>query len=112
MGESEMEALFQEASDFGEKHCEVFDLSVQEHKHIYTELHQQFRQIFEDKLGGFLASIGRSPDAFYVALQTQLGKDKNDFGAQTMSELMWCCLDYEFFCNIMIEKKKEQMQKL
>mmetsp|Transcript_112562 Transcript_112562/g.303895 ORF Transcript_112562/g.303895 Transcript_112562/m.303895 type:complete len:166 (-) Transcript_112562:153-650(-) len=104
--ESEMMTLFADASAFADLHCDVFELELKEHKLEYTALHNQFRQVFEDKLNGYLASIGYTPEHFYVAYEKCVDRDS---GTKTMGEIMWCCLEYEFFCQIMCERKREKL---
>lgn len=102
--ETEMEQLFFDATAFADQHCEVFEPALGEHKLVYKQLHEQFQQLFLDKLNAFLASIGQPMEAFEAAFEKLV---KKDAGAQTMAELMWCVLDYEFFCQLMCERKKE-----
>mmetsp|Transcript_49769 Transcript_49769/g.105997 ORF Transcript_49769/g.105997 Transcript_49769/m.105997 type:complete len:180 (-) Transcript_49769:13-552(-) len=104
--ETEMQALFESATEFADAHCEVFDPYLGEHKLEYTELHKQFRQLFEDKLNNFLASLGYSPEHFYLAFEKCIDRDAETKG---MADIMWCCLDYEFFCQIMCERKRERL---
>lgn len=35
----------------------------------YTQLHNEFKQLFEDRLNSFLFGIGATPEAFYVAFE-------------------------------------------
>mmetsp|Transcript_45688 Transcript_45688/g.126794 ORF Transcript_45688/g.126794 Transcript_45688/m.126794 type:complete len:183 (-) Transcript_45688:251-799(-) len=102
--ETEMQQLFNDAAAFADANCEVFDVQQDEHKLEYTALHQQYQAFFEAKLNAFLASIGHTSESFQVAFEKMV---KKNGGAKTMAELMWCCLDYEFFCQIMVERKKE-----
>merc|ERR1719237_512146 len=103
---TEMDALFETAVAFADQHCDIFEPELGEHKHEYNTLHQQFTQLFEDKLNAFLASVGRRPEEFYVALKQCHAK--NDERTKNMADLMFTCLDYEFFCMIMCERKQEK----
>ncbi|CAJ1403225.1 unnamed protein product [Effrenium voratum] len=100
---TEMEALVQTAVQFADANCAVFEPELGEHKLVYTQLHNEFKQLFEDRLNSFLASIGATPEAFYAAME----KSANEGEVQTMAELMYTCLQYEFFCQIMCERKRE-----
>eukprot|EP00435_Cladocopium_sp_Y103_P024245 s4367_g5.t3 len=100
---TEMEALVQTAVQFADANCAIFEPELGEHKLVYTQLHNDFKQLFEDRLNSFLASIGATPEAFYVAFQ----KAGHEGEVQTMAELMYTCLEYEFFCQIMCERKRE-----
>jgi hypothetical protein len=102
--ETEMEQLFHDAAAFADQHCEVFEPQVGEHKLVYTQLHEEYKQLFMDKLTAFLASLGQPLEAFEVAFEKMI---KRDADAQGMAELMYCALDYEFFCQLMSERKKE-----
>mmetsp|Transcript_3269 Transcript_3269/g.6622 ORF Transcript_3269/g.6622 Transcript_3269/m.6622 type:complete len:143 (-) Transcript_3269:2-430(-) len=107
--QTEMEALFQAASDFADQHCEVFEPELGEHKLEYTVLHNQFREIFEGKLLDFLTSMGQTQEAFDAAFEACVSADAN---TQVMGELMWCALNYEFFCSLMCEKRAERRRAL
>merc|ERR1711871_807780 len=107
--QTEMERHFIDAAAFADEHCMVFEPELNEHKLVYTDLHNQFRRLFEDKLHNYLASIGHSPEAFYEAFQKTSKVDPN---SQSMADLMWCALDYEFFCQLMCERKLEMQKKL
>ncbi|CAK9079482.1 Cilia- and flagella-associated protein 36 (Coiled-coil domain-containing protein 104) [Durusdinium trenchii] len=100
---TEMEALVQTAVQFADANCAIFEPELGEHKLVYTQLHNEFKQLFEDRLNSFLASIGATPEAFYAAFE----KAGHEGEVQTMAELMYTCLEYEFFCQIMCERKRE-----
>uniref|UniRef100_A0A7S1WPJ6 Cilia- and flagella-associated protein 36 n=1 Tax=Alexandrium catenella TaxID=2925 RepID=A0A7S1WPJ6_ALECA len=104
----EAEELIKTAYAFADQNCHLFEPELGEHKLVYTELHHQFRQLFEDKLNAFLASLGCSPEAFYVAFEKC---SKVDPGTETMAELMYCCLQYEFFCQVMSERKADALRQ-
>mmetsp|Transcript_24583 Transcript_24583/g.49871 ORF Transcript_24583/g.49871 Transcript_24583/m.49871 type:complete len:115 (+) Transcript_24583:53-397(+) len=104
----EAEELIKLAYAFADQYCHLFEPELGEHKLVYTELHQQFRQLFENKLHEFLASLGYTPEAFYVAFEKCA---KVDAGTETMSELMYCCLQYEFFCQVMSERRADAMRQ-
>eukprot|EP00929_Paragymnodinium_shiwhaense_P015684 TRINITY_DN123786_c0_g1_i1.p1 TRINITY_DN123786_c0_g1~~TRINITY_DN123786_c0_g1_i1.p1 ORF type:complete len:191 (-),score=37.20 TRINITY_DN123786_c0_g1_i1:98-670(-) len=101
--QTEMEQHFKDAEAFADRHCHVFDLSSMEHKLEYTELHHKFQNFFEEKLNLFLGTIGRTPEEFYIAFQKCA---KTDDKADQMAEIMTIAMDYEFFCQIMAEKKR------
>mmetsp|Transcript_88103 Transcript_88103/g.244559 ORF Transcript_88103/g.244559 Transcript_88103/m.244559 type:complete len:133 (+) Transcript_88103:91-489(+) len=102
------EELVQTAAAFADQHCDIFEPHLGEHKLVYTELHKQYRQIFEDKLNTYLAALGCTPEAFYAAFEKY---GKVDRGTQEMGELMYCCLEYEFFCQVMSERKAEAVKR-
>ncbi|CAE7658682.1 cfap36 [Symbiodinium pilosum] len=107
---TEMEALVQTAVHFADANCAVFEPELGEHKLEYTRLHNEFKQLFEDRLNGFLSSIGATPEAFYEAFQ-KIGKEEGG-EVQGLAEIMYTCLQYDFFCQIMCERKREmEMQQ-
>eukprot|EP00931_Biecheleriopsis_adriatica_P105926 TRINITY_DN80446_c0_g1_i1.p1 TRINITY_DN80446_c0_g1~~TRINITY_DN80446_c0_g1_i1.p1 ORF type:complete len:168 (+),score=55.78 TRINITY_DN80446_c0_g1_i1:28-504(+) len=100
---TEMEALVQTAVQFADANCAIFEPELGEHKLEYTRLHNEFKQLFEERLNGFLATIGTTPEAFYAAFE----KCAHTESASCMADLMYTCLQYEFFCQIMCERKRE-----
>merc|ERR1740129_105174 len=98
----EAEELVKTAYAFADANCHIFEPETGEHKLEYTYLHAQYRQLFEDQLNALLATHGWPPEAFYAAFEKMA---KVDAGTETMAELMWCCLEYEFFCQVMQERK-------
>eukprot|EP00403_Amphidinium_massartii_P018191 CAMPEP_0178430202 /NCGR_PEP_ID=MMETSP0689_2-20121128/31199_1 /TAXON_ID=160604 /ORGANISM="Amphidinium massartii, Strain CS-259" /LENGTH=155 /DNA_ID=CAMNT_0020052053 /DNA_START=210 /DNA_END=674 /DNA_ORIENTATION=+ len=95
--ETEMQQLFEDAARFADANCDVFELDREDHKLEYTELHKQYQQFFENKLDVFLQSLGYTKAHFEYAFEKRL---KTDDDARLMGELMWCALDYEFFCGL------------
>ncbi|CAE7772558.1 rab-6.1 [Symbiodinium sp. CCMP2456] len=107
---TEMEALVQTAVQFADAHCAVFEPELGEHKLEYTRLHNEFKQLFEDRLNAFLSSIGATPEAFYEAFE-KIGTEEGG-EVQGLAEIMYTCLQYDFFCQIMCERKREmEMQQ-
>mmetsp|Transcript_52418 Transcript_52418/g.98340 ORF Transcript_52418/g.98340 Transcript_52418/m.98340 type:complete len:197 (-) Transcript_52418:53-643(-) len=106
---TEMETLFLEATAFADANCMVFEPELGEHKLVYTELHHQFRRLFEDKLTMYLISIGRSPEQFYAAFEKSA---QVDAGTENMADVMWTALDYEFFCQLMCERKRDLLKAM
>ncbi|CAE7251959.1 cfap36 [Symbiodinium natans] len=102
---TEMEALVQTAVQFADANCSVFEPELGEHKLEYTRLHNEFKQLFEDRLNSFLSSIGATPEAFYEAFE-KIGREEGG-DVQGLAEIMYTCLQYEFFCQIMCERKRE-----
>eukprot|EP00404_Azadinium_spinosum_P005175 CAMPEP_0180462652 /NCGR_PEP_ID=MMETSP1036_2-20121128/24519_1 /TAXON_ID=632150 /ORGANISM="Azadinium spinosum, Strain 3D9" /LENGTH=184 /DNA_ID=CAMNT_0022469439 /DNA_START=1 /DNA_END=554 /DNA_ORIENTATION=- len=107
--ESQFEALTQEAYRFADLHCHLFEPELGEHKLVYTDLHRQFRQLFEDTLNAFLASLGSTPEAFEVAFEKCVKREVG--GADIMAELMYCVMEYEFFCQVMAERKRDKQRE-
>mmetsp|Transcript_60261 Transcript_60261/g.111753 ORF Transcript_60261/g.111753 Transcript_60261/m.111753 type:complete len:170 (-) Transcript_60261:96-605(-) len=105
--ETEMQQLFEAATAFADAHCDVFDLDREDHKLEYTDLHKQYNQLFENKLDTYLRSIGYTQAHFEYAFEKRL---KFDEEAQFMGQLMYCALDYEFFCQLMCERKREKLK--
>merc|ERR1711974_162074 len=105
----EMEGLFQQATAFADLHCDAFEPSPGgEHKLVYTDLHKQYVLLFEDRLGAFLHSLGGyTLEHFYAALPQCAAREPN---AEMMAECMLLCLEYEFFCQLMCERKREKQQ--
>mmetsp|Transcript_56542 Transcript_56542/g.106048 ORF Transcript_56542/g.106048 Transcript_56542/m.106048 type:complete len:159 (+) Transcript_56542:79-555(+) len=101
---TEMEALVHTAVQFADANCGIFEPELGEHKLEYTRLHNEFKQLFEDRLNAFLASIGATPEAFYEAFEL-IGREEGD--VQGLAEIMYTCLQYDFFCQIMCERKRE-----
>ncbi|CAE7943793.1 rab-6.1 [Symbiodinium sp. KB8] len=95
---TEMEALVQTAVQFADAHCAVFEPELGEHKLEYTRLHNEFKQLFEDRLNAFLSSVGATPEAFYDAFE-KIGTEEGG-EVQGLAEIMYTCLQYDFFCQV------------
>eukprot|EP00747_Dinoflagellata_sp_TGD_P166990 gnl/TRDRNA2_/TRDRNA2_190641_c0_seq1.p1 gnl/TRDRNA2_/TRDRNA2_190641_c0~~gnl/TRDRNA2_/TRDRNA2_190641_c0_seq1.p1 ORF type:complete len:143 (+),score=26.23 gnl/TRDRNA2_/TRDRNA2_190641_c0_seq1:36-431(+) len=103
--ESETEGLILTAYQFADQYCDVFEPDTGEHKLEYTQLHLMFRQLFEEKLNAFLAERAQTPEAFYEAFAKCAKVDEATDG---MADMMYCCLQYDFFCQVMCERKRDK----
>jgi hypothetical protein len=73
---SQVKEFFYENDDFAEifetwaeDNCSEFVVDEEEHKLQYTELHNEFRQMFEDQIEGFIESLGHTVFDFYDLLK-------------------------------------------
>lgn len=99
---TENEGLVGIAYEFADQHCHIFDQHSETHKLEYTELHHQFRDLFEQKLNEYLASEELEPEAFHLVLAKAIRVDPE---AENMGQMLLAVMDYEFFCQVMVERK-------
>ena len=53
------EKLSQKFENFVGKNCHVIDLNSQENKLVYTEIFEEYRELFELSLENYIKSIGK-----------------------------------------------------
>jgi hypothetical protein len=58
--------------DFVDQNCDIIDLESDEMKLQYTDLHEKFKQLFEDLMEAYIQSKGYSVLQFYSILRDKL----------------------------------------
>lgn len=89
--------------DFIDEKCEVFD-NEEENKFIYSEVHQEFREMVETMIASNLGELGVSVDMFFEACEK--GRNKRDIN-QAVIERMIAMDDFLTFKKIMVKRNME-----
>ncbi|XP_008160338.1 cilia- and flagella-associated protein 36 [Eptesicus fuscus] len=95
--------------DFVEQKCEVFD-DEEESKLTYTEIHQEYKELVEKLLEGYLKEIGINEDQFQEACTSPLAKTRT---SQAILQPVLAAEDFTIFKAMMVQKNIEmQLQAI
>ncbi|XP_004632493.1 cilia- and flagella-associated protein 36 isoform X2 [Octodon degus] len=95
--------------DFVEQKCEVFD-DEEESKLTYTEIHQEYKELVEKLLEGYLKEIGINEDQFQEACTSPLAKTRT---SQAILQPVLAAEDFTIFKTMMVQKNIEmQLQAI
>nr|KAF6429106.1 cilia and flagella associated protein 36 [Molossus molossus] len=95
--------------DFVEQKCEVFD-DEEESKLTYTEIHQEYKELVEKLLEGYLKEIGINEDQFQEACASPLAKTRT---SQAILQPVLAAEDFTIFKAMMVQKNIEmQLQAI
>ncbi|XP_010614169.1 cilia- and flagella-associated protein 36 isoform X3 [Fukomys damarensis] len=95
--------------DFVEQKCEVFD-DEEESKLTYTEIHQEYKELVEKLLEGYLKEIGINEDQFQEACTSPLAKSRT---SQAILQPVLAAEDFTIFKTMMVQKNIEmQLQAI
>lgn len=95
--------------DFVEQKCEVFD-DEEESKLTYTEIHQEYKELVEKLLEGYLKEIGINEDQFQEACTSPLAKTHT---SQAILQPVLAAEDFTIFKAMMVQKNIEmQLQAI
>ncbi|XP_012921901.1 cilia- and flagella-associated protein 36 isoform X2 [Heterocephalus glaber] len=95
--------------DFVERKCEVFD-DEEESKLTYTEIHQEYKELVEKLLEGYLKEIGINEDQFQEACTSPLAKTRT---SQAILQPVLAAEDFTIFKTMMVQKNIEmQLQAI
>uniref|UniRef100_UPI00398ED7F8 cilia- and flagella-associated protein 36 isoform X2 n=1 Tax=Pristiophorus japonicus TaxID=55135 RepID=UPI00398ED7F8 len=96
-------------TDFIEQNCAVFD-DEEENKLSYTEIHQDYKDLVEQLLEGYLQDVGIQEDQFLEACNSPLAQSKS---LQPVFQPVLAAEDFQVFKSLMLQKNVElQLQAL
>ncbi|XP_078413092.1 cilia- and flagella-associated protein 36 isoform X2 [Cetorhinus maximus] len=96
-------------TDFIEQNCAVFD-DEEENKLSYTEIHQDYKDLVEQLLEGYLQDVGIQEDQFLEACNTPLAQSES---FQPVFQPVLAAEDFQVFKSLMLQKNVElQLQAL
>jgi hypothetical protein len=99
----EDEALAKGFEAFIDSRSSVVDLDSPEYKLEYTAAYEEYKELFEDKIGNFITSkLGSSIELFYETLQKRTDEDPNSNEAIFGQILVSVC-DFEIFVTALKE---------
>jgi len=86
--------------------CSVVDLDAEEHKLEYTAAYEEYKSLFELKIGGFIEdTLGVRVEDFYDALQAKTAEDEWSNEA-IFGQILIAVTDFDVFMQMMREGKK------
>lgn len=91
--------------NFIDKHCVVFD-SEEENKLEYTMLHNQFQQMVEERLDGFLAEFSIPQEVFLNACEAATDKIH-----QSIIQQMLAVENFQVFKKMMVTRQRQLMDE-
>ncbi|XP_072363930.1 cilia- and flagella-associated protein 36 isoform X4 [Scyliorhinus torazame] len=96
-------------TDFIEQNCAVFD-DEEENKLSYTEIHQDYKNLVEQLLEGYLQDVGIQEDQFLEACNSPLAQSES---FQPVFQPVLAAEDFQVFKSLMLQKNVElQLQAL
>lgn len=98
-GDEELTATFE---NFVQDNCYVIDLDSEECKLEYTALYEQYKNLFEDKIEGFIERKGYSIVQFYEALKRKTDANPNCNEA-IFGQILYSVCDFSIFLVMMRE---------
>ncbi|XP_029449612.1 cilia- and flagella-associated protein 36 isoform X2 [Rhinatrema bivittatum] len=95
--------------DFVEQNCSVFD-DEEENKLSYTEIHQEYKDLVEKLLEGYLQDIGITEEQFQDACKSPFAESHS---LQTILQPVLAAEDFNMFKTMMVQKNVElQLQAI
>ena len=89
---------------FVDSHAHVYDLSSPEMKLEYTTVYNAYKDLFEEKIGGYIIhSLGSSIEVFYESLQKKTNEDANSSEA-IFGQILAGVTDFDIFSTMLREQ--------
>ncbi|XP_051869001.1 cilia- and flagella-associated protein 36 isoform X2 [Pristis pectinata] len=96
-------------TDFIEQNCAVFD-DEEENKLSYTEIHQDYKDLVEQLLEGYVQDVGIQEDQFLEACNSPLAQSES---FRPVFQPVLAAEDFQVFKSLMLQKNVElQLQAL
>ena len=107
----EDESLAKEFEGFIDSQASVVDLDSTEYKLEYTAVYDQYKDLFEDRIGNYITStLGSSIELFYETLQKRTDEDPNSNEAIFGGILVSVC-DFDIFMTALKESAVKQKKE-
>ena len=94
--------LSEKIETWASERCSLFASVDGEHPLSHQMLFQEYCELFEALMEGFITNEGISTTDFYSAVRAQM-KQRN--ASETFSSVLLGCIDFECFCQLMIDVK-------
>lgn len=89
---------------FVDSHAHVYDLTSKEMKLEYTTVYNAYKDLFEEKIGGYIInSLGSSIEVFYESLQKKSNEDANSSEA-IFGQILAGVTDFDIFATMLREQ--------
>jgi hypothetical protein len=97
--------------EFIDSKAGIVDLDSPEYKLQYTEAYEQYKELFEDKIGGYIEkTLGSSIELFYETLQKRTDEDPNSNEA-VFGQIMVSVCDFDIFVTALKEGAVKQKNR-
>ena len=97
------EDLAEAFEGFADANAHIYDLTTPEYKLEYTALFNQYKDLFEEKIGGYIINgLGSSIEAFYEALETKTKENENSTEA-IFGQILASVADFDIFAVMLRE---------
>ena len=96
---------------FVDSNSHIFDLTSPEYKLDYTRVFNQYKDLFEEKIGGYIISgLGSSIEVFYEALESKTKEDENSTEA-IFGQILASVTDFDVFATMLREAAQKAAAK-
>mmetsp|Transcript_28418 Transcript_28418/g.28725 ORF Transcript_28418/g.28725 Transcript_28418/m.28725 type:complete len:158 (-) Transcript_28418:211-684(-) len=95
---------------FVNKRCNVIDLDNEEYQLEYTTVYNEFRELFEELMEGYIKSLGATVVGFYRALKSKIEEDENS-GFAIFGQILSSVTDFDIFMQMMREAAYKKAHK-
>ncbi len=97
--------------NFVDKNAHIFDLTSPEFKLDYTRLYNEYKDLFEEKIGGYITSgLGSSIEVFYEALEQKTKEDPNSLEAM-FGQMLASVTDFDIFATMLREAAQKSARQ-
>ena len=96
--------------DFAVKNADKVDLSTDECKLEYTEMYNEFHDLYEGALSEFIEGQGYSVKDFYKEIRKAFDEDENSDVA-VFAKIMMATCDFDVFVMLMREQARRLQNK-
>ena len=105
------EELGQCFESFVDSHADAYDLTTTEMKLEYTSIYNAYKDLFEEKIGGYIINgLGSSIEVFYEALQAKTQEDANSSEA-IFGQILASVTDFDIFATMLREQAQLKAKK-
>ena len=105
-------AFNDELEQWCQQRCAVFDLDDDaEHKLEWTDLHEEFCKLFEDRIESFLRRENHSVEEFWQKLTKAADGDEEYFGEAFLLQCLAATIDYNAFVITMRGLRRNTLGK-
>lgn len=96
---------------FVDENAHIFDLTSPEYKLDYTRVFNQYKDLFEEKIGGYIITgLGSSIEVFYEALESKTKEDANSTEA-IFGQILASVTDFDVFATMLREAAQKAASK-
>ena len=95
---------------FAKKHAHRIDLKNEEFKLEYTDIYNEFQELFEKTLSEFITSRGSTVKEFYLLLRDAFEEDEEGERA-IFAQIMTATTDFDVFMQLMRDTAEEMPQE-
>jgi hypothetical protein len=99
-------ALGIEFENFVKERSVIIDLETEEYKLAYTEVYNEYRELFERRMENHIVELGYSPVEFYKVLQGKIESESNGSVA-LFAQILLGVTEFDIFMQMMREAARQ-----